>query len=147
MATTLTGTNPQSTYDSLLHTDGQIDVTLKTVYDGAGNSTGLQISTTGIATPNISSTNTGTKIGTATTQKFGFWNAAPVVQQSGSIIDALQTTGLVNAPTIDASDVSGLAAATQQVYAQESEPLVVGPAIWIQTGLGNGNDITLWAIY
>jgi hypothetical protein len=30
----------------------------------------------------ILGTTTGTKIGTATTQKLGFWNATPVVQQA-----------------------------------------------------------------
>jgi hypothetical protein len=44
-------------------------------------------------------TTTGTKIGTGTTQKLGFWNAAPVVQQArptdaASIITLLTTLGL-----------------------------------------------------
>lgn len=44
-------------------------------------------------------TTTGTKIGTATTQKLGFWNATPVVQQArptdtASIISLLVTLGL-----------------------------------------------------
>jgi hypothetical protein len=30
-------------------------------------------------------TSTGTKIGTATTQKLGFWNATPIVQPSGAL--------------------------------------------------------------
>jgi hypothetical protein len=49
-------------------------------------------------------TTTGTKIGTATAQKLGFWNATPVVQQvfaTGAshtvdeLITVLQTLGLV----------------------------------------------------
>ena len=39
---------------------------------------------------------TGTKIGTATTQKLGFWNATPVVQPSGSNQAAVSTTGATN---------------------------------------------------
>jgi hypothetical protein len=39
------------------------------------------------ATPQRSPTTTGTKIGTATTQKLGFFNATPVVQQA-AVADA-----------------------------------------------------------
>lgn len=51
---------------------------------------------------------TGTKIGTATTQKIGFYNATPVVQPSGNVITALTNLGLVSAPTIAESDVTNL---------------------------------------
>lgn len=46
-------------------------------------------------------TSAGTKIGTATTQKLGFWNAAPVVQQAttADVLAALQTLGLIGAGT------------------------------------------------
>lgn len=37
-------------------------------------------------------TNTGTKIGTATSQKIGFWNVTPVIQQS-HIVDAANAAG------------------------------------------------------
>ncbi len=43
----------------------------------------------------ILGTGTGTKIGTATTQKIGFFNATPIVQPSGNIVTALQNLGLV----------------------------------------------------
>jgi hypothetical protein len=49
---------------------------------------------------------TGTKIGTAITQKLGFFNATPVVQPSGAALTALSTLGLVSSPTIAASDIS-----------------------------------------
>ncbi len=48
----------------------------------------------------IAGTTTGTKIGTAASQKLGFWNAAPVVQQTGDLISALSTNGIVGTPVI-----------------------------------------------
>lgn len=36
---------------------------------------------------------TGTKIGTATTQKLGFYNATPIAQRSGSAQAAIDATG------------------------------------------------------
>jgi hypothetical protein len=50
-------------------------------------------------------TTNGTKIGTATSQKIGFWNATPIVQPSGDILTALQNLGLVASPTIPASAI------------------------------------------
>ncbi len=49
---------------------------------------------------------TGTKLGTATSQKLGFFNATPIVQPSGDVATALQALGLVASPTIAASDVT-----------------------------------------
>ena len=40
--------------------------------------------------------NTGTKFGTATTEKIGFHNATPVAQRSGAAQDAVATTGATN---------------------------------------------------
>ena len=57
------------------------------------------------------STTTGTKIGTATTQKLSFWNATPVVQQSGNIVDALSNIGLVATPTLYTSATATLTTA------------------------------------
>lgn len=51
-------------------------------------------------------TTTGTKIGTATTQKIGFFNATPVVQQTGNIITGLSTLGLIVSGTLAAADIS-----------------------------------------
>jgi hypothetical protein len=50
----------------------------------------------------------GVKIGTGTTQKIGFWNATPVVQQSGNVLTALSTLGLVASPTLAQSDITNL---------------------------------------
>lgn len=52
-------------------------------------------------------TTTGTKIGTSTSQKLGFYNATPVVQQTGDILGALSTLGLVATPTIGAATIGG----------------------------------------
>lgn len=56
----------------------------------------------------ILNTGTGTKIGTGTTQKLGFFNATPVVQQSGAIDTALSNLGLVTSPTITPTSYTGL---------------------------------------
>jgi hypothetical protein len=53
-------------------------------------------------------TTTGTKIGTATTQKLGFYNAAPVVQQTGDIVTALSNLGLVTNGTVIATQNANL---------------------------------------
>ncbi len=39
---------------------------------------------------------TGTKIGTATSEKIGFWNATPVIQQASAAQAAVATTGSTN---------------------------------------------------
>jgi hypothetical protein len=44
----------------------------------------------------VVNTSTGTKIGTGTTQKLGFWNATPVVQPSGAAQAAVATTAATN---------------------------------------------------
>lgn len=53
-------------------------------------------------------TTTGTKFGTATTQKLGFFNATPVVQQSGSLVTAMSNLGLVTSATFPAASISGV---------------------------------------
>jgi len=57
----------------------------------------------------VTDTTTGTKIGTATNQKIGFFNATPIVQPSGEIITALQNLGLGASLTIAASDIANAA--------------------------------------
>lgn len=44
-------------------------------------------------------TTTGTKIGTSTSQKIGFFNATPVVQQTGNVCTSMQNLGLVTSCT------------------------------------------------
>src|SRR3990167_2786494 len=53
----------------------------------------------------IFDTATGVKIATATNQKLGFFNAAPVVQQSGNIVTALSNLGLVVNGTLGITDI------------------------------------------
>lgn len=58
-------------------------------------------------------TATGTKIGTATTQKLGFWNATPVIQQASAAQAAVTpSTDLTGADTVSAA---GVLAAIQAV--------------------------------
>jgi len=50
----------------------------------------------------ILNTTTGSKIGTATTQKLGFYNSTPIVQPTGNVCTALQNLGLVASCTENA---------------------------------------------
>ena len=60
----------------------------------------------------ITDTTTGTKIGTATNQKLGFYNSTPIVQPTGDVTTALTNLGLVATPTINADTVSSANEAT-----------------------------------
>lgn len=66
---------------------------------------GLTLNAANIATD----TTTGTKIGTATTQKLGFFNATPVVQEAGSndVLASLVTLGLRAASSNPPLNLSG----------------------------------------
>jgi hypothetical protein len=55
----------------------------------------------------ILSATTGTKIGTATSQKLGFYNATPIVQPSGNALDALEALGLLASPSLAVADITG----------------------------------------
>ena len=55
----------------------------------------------------ITDTSTGSKIGTATNQKLGFFNSNPIVQPTGAVKTALSNLGLVASPTIDADTLGG----------------------------------------
>jgi hypothetical protein len=85
--------------------DGSTSVSGTLSVTGSSTLTGLLTTNGGITlgdAQNIAfNTTTGTKIGTATTQKIGFWNATPVVQQAavadasgGAVIDAEARTAL-----------------------------------------------------
>ncbi len=54
----------------------------------------------------VFNTTTGTKIGTGTTQKIGFFNATPIVQPTGDVITALQNLGLGASLTITATSIT-----------------------------------------
>lgn len=50
-------------------------------------------------------TTTGTKIGTATSQKLAFFNSTPIVQPSGNALTALSNLGLIATPTLTSTNV------------------------------------------
>jgi len=58
-------------------------------------------------------TTTGSKIGTAVTQKIGFWNAAPIVQPSGAAQAAISAT-LTDSTGLSGTHDDTLAATTTQ---------------------------------
>lgn len=55
----------------------------------------------------ILSTSTGTKIGTSTSQLLGFFNATPVVQQTGNAVTGLSNLGLITSATWPAASLTG----------------------------------------
>lgn len=62
------------------------------------------MSNVGISAKNIViDTVTGVKVGTITNSKIGFFGSTPVVQQSGNIITALATLGLITGGTVPGS--------------------------------------------
>lgn len=54
----------------------------------------------------VLSATTGTKFGTATTQKLAFYNSTPIVQPTGDVITALQNLGLVASATVAATTIT-----------------------------------------
>lgn len=76
--------------------DGRLDIAATTAIDFkiGGNqemSLGANLLTFDEATNIATGTTTGTKIGTATTQKIGFWNATPIVQPTTGVAEATFT--------------------------------------------------------
>lgn len=66
-----------------------------TVTNAQTFSGGATFTTSGITVTDVDvalSATTGTKLGTATTQKLGFWNATPVIQQASASQAAVTTT-------------------------------------------------------
>lgn len=105
----------------------------------------------------IFNTGTGTKIGTATTQKFGFWNATPAVQPTAvttvqGFYDAMASIGLIASGTItipsggitrsvnniSTNTTAGAAANTDYVYICTSTFTLTLP-----TAVGNTNRYTV----
>lgn len=56
----------------------------------------------------ILATTTGTKIGTATDQKLGFYNVTPVVQPTGASQEAITATGTANASSLTCTVIASL---------------------------------------
>ena len=94
----------------------------------------------------IAGTSTGTKIGTATSQKLGFYNATPVVQQ-GSDANSLVTLGFnssLSALTFT-KEVAALirpAASTTAATAGASVSMVGGAGSTVTSGAGGGAIVT-----
>lgn len=65
-------------------------------------------------------TTTGTKIGTSTSQKLGFYNSTPIIQPSGNALTALSNLGLVASPTLTSADV-GLGNVTNHAQLKSSD--------------------------
>lgn len=75
----------------------------------------------------ITDTTTGTKIATATNQKLGFFNATPVVQQTGDIGTALSNLGLVTSGSFSAANLTGNLI-TQHLIGSGSAPSIAAGA-------------------
>lgn len=86
-------TSPRTYLDSTTNRPGiGAGTDIANSFTAANTFTGLvTISANNIATD----TTTGMKIGTATSQKLGFFNATPIVQPTGNVCTALQNLGLV----------------------------------------------------
>lgn len=80
--------------------------------DNAGSGAALAVNSGNVSMAggsNVSlSATTGTKIGTATSQKLAFYNSTPIIQPTGNIITALGNLGLVVSGTISEADVTNL---------------------------------------
>lgn len=111
-ATTSVGTAITVTQSVINSASAVIGVSINTVNGGAGGATALSIVAGNIALAggvNIGlSATTGTKIGTATNQLLGFYNATPVVQQTGNVLTALTNLGLVASPTLTQANITNL---------------------------------------
>ncbi len=75
----------------------------------------------------VCNTATGTKLGTATNQKLGFYNASPIVQPTGDIVTALGNLGLVASPTITTPSYDNFLTGT--VYLVAAGNFYLGPSI------------------
>lgn len=122
--------------------DAQVGSVSKFLVNNAGSLTLADAATIAVGTT------TGTKIGTTTSQKLGFFNATPVVQQSGDIVTALSNLGLVTGGTvtgitrtvtsISTPITAGATASTDYIY------LVSGTTtLTLPTAVGNTNRYTV----
>lgn len=92
--------------DNSVYTDFQTDSSGNLTITPTGG-TAVLVASLGLGTKNIiTDTTTGTKIGTATNQKLGFFNSTPIVQPTGDVIIALQNLGLLASGTITATSIT-----------------------------------------
>lgn len=122
--------------------------------------TSITLSTANI----ITDTTTGTKFGTATNQKIGFYNSTPIVQPTGDVITGLQNLGLMASATITATTNANLTGpitsvgnatsvasqtGTGSTFVMNTSPTLVTPnigaatatTISMGTGVATGNVI------
>ncbi len=86
-----------------------------------------------ISTHNIvTDTSTGSKIGTATNQKLGFFNSTPVVQQTGDVVTGLNALGLVVSGTVALAT-----AATNTTITDDTTTNATMYPTWVTTTTGN----------
>jgi len=70
---------------------------------------GVTLTTTALTLTDVNvvlSATTGTKFGTATSQKLAFFNSTPVVKPTGDVLTALSNLGLVASPVLSAADIA-----------------------------------------
>jgi hypothetical protein len=106
---------------------------------GLLSSTGFGVGTGGITmvdAANIAvNTSTGSKIGTATNQKLGFFNSTPVVQQTGDLVTGLSNLGLVVSGTV-ALSTSATNAVNVGITDDYATAATMYPT-WVTTTTGN----------
>lgn len=95
MPTSLTATKIKDTYGQVLHVDGGVTSTPKTVYDGDGTATALKVSTTGAVVDGETTVNSGLTIGrTAVTSP---------AASDGNVFSGTYTPTLTNGTNITSS--------------------------------------------
>ena len=114
----LTGLAPSATYKDLLHISNSnlgLDATLRPVYDGAGNASALQISTTAVKFPTpftlgaVSVTTTGTQL--------NYLSSSTGTTGTGNVV--FSTSPVLVTPTLGVATATSLAlSATGSVFTQ-----------------------------
>jgi len=98
MGTTLTGTTPQDTYDSLIKVtdNGPLSGSLKTLTDGLGNDSALALSTGAASITGTLAVTAGTNLATAS-GNVGIGTASPTqklsIAAAAALVDVTSTTG------------------------------------------------------
>lgn len=114
-----------------------------TLVDFRNSAGGVQLSLAANARDWVLDTTTGTKIGTATSQKLGFYNATPIVQPTGNILTALSNLGLVGTPSLPAGTGTvtsvGLTVPASSIFAATGSPVTTsGNLGFTVTGVSGG---------
>jgi len=89
----------------------------------------------------ILNTTTGTRFGTATTQKLSFYNSAPIIKPTGNILTALSNLGLVATPTIAPADVTGTAVVKTDFTAKGNLLSATAPSTTTTLSVGTNTQI------